>query len=182
LPVQGEVGAPALRAQELESVIGIEGDVGRQVQEVVNVAAVARQIDDLLGIERIRDGLILGLNQSGFRRNRDGLRGSLGRKLRIHAFDFAADQVHAHDLGVVEALKRDGHLISAVLEFGRFVIALIVGGQCGCEVGSDVGNDNFGSGHHCSRGIHHCSADCSERRPLAEQVAREQQNDDQKKN
>src|SRR6266849_4395835 len=29
LPIQGEVGAPALRSDELESVVGIEGDVGR---------------------------------------------------------------------------------------------------------------------------------------------------------
>src|ERR1043166_255344 len=103
LSVEREVGAPALSSNELESIVGVVGDVGRQIEEVVNVAAVAGKINNLLGGERVRDGLIFGLDQACLRFYRYGFGGGFRSEFHVDSLDLTTDQVHVHDLGDVEA-------------------------------------------------------------------------------
>src|ERR1700675_4383498 len=59
LSIQRETGAVALRANKFEVAVGVRlRNVGVQVQKRIDVAAVARQFDYGLIVDRLTDGLV----------------------------------------------------------------------------------------------------------------------------
>src|SRR5262249_22545456 len=98
LAVEGEAGAVALRAEKFELTVSRAlRNVGIEIEEGVDVAAVARELGDCGAADRFGDGLIFGVYGDGFGGNSDGLLSLRDFELAVGAGDVAAADDHIFD-------------------------------------------------------------------------------------
>ncbi len=151
LPVLDVRDAVGLRAQELDVGVAAADDVRVEQEERLDVARVARQVAQLLGIEAARDraaverDVVLRVG-----RDRDGL---------AHAADFERDidergrrRAHhdASSLELLEARGQDFDLVRAWLKVGRLVAAFRVRIDRAWDAGGFVGDEHRGLRHRAA--------------------------------
>ena len=110
---------------------------GIQVEKRINIAAVARQLQYRLAVERLADGLVFRMDYRGLRRHRNRIAGCAHTQHSIHARHRGPGEFHTcddlrrkpggSDSDLETARPQPGDLITAGSVRGRF--ARTVGGQ-----------------------------------------------------
>ena len=137
--------AVSLAAEELD-IAAAAHDVGIEEQERLDVAAVARQIVELLLVEAARDGLAVERDViEGVRRNRDRLVDVANLERYVDERRAGRPQDHARSLEFLEVRRRHLDTVRPRLQVWRLVPAVGVGVERASGVGRLVDDQDRGS-------------------------------------
>src|SRR5205823_11602801 len=128
-------------------------DVWIQIKELINVATVAREINNRCAGNGVADGLIGAVDNWSFRRHDNLFRGTGNLKYPVGSCHVAAVQHYSGDVLSTHPGHCEGDLVCARRQAEHLVFAARVRRSMASRTGTHIENSHAGVGNKCSGGI-----------------------------